>query len=217
MRGQHLKADTTAEHDRMVIHRTVDNRGLRHPPSATMEGMTRSPDSTPWILTDPASQLDQILRLGRASIGDTVIAAVDSGNKILGVQRIATPTPRPVPCYRPVGRREAGAGVHDPSARMEPLGDRLKKVTEDLLGPTPRYNQLGPDSRIYMFTVVCRAGYTVQTATEQQYREAWRGSGLFELSDGDVYVVTPHGWTGFMDGRCGLVPFAPKEARLRAV
>ena len=184
-----------------------------------MDGMTRSPESTPWILTDPARQLDQILTLGRASIGSTVVAAVDSGRDLLGVRRIATPTPEPVACYqlgaryrsRRTARRAADAD------REGTLADQLSTVTEELLGPSPRYNQLGPDSRIYVFTVVCREGYVVQTATEGQFRDAWRRTALLELSDGDVYVVTPHGWTGFLDGRCGLVPCVPGEARLRAV
>ena len=54
----------------------------------------------PWILDDPATMLATILERGGGAIGRTLIAAVGGGGRaLLGVESMATPTPRPLPCY----------------------------------------------------------------------------------------------------------------------
>ena len=69
-----------------------------------------------------------------------------------------------------------------------------------------------------LFTVVCRDGYVVDTAVEWQFVYACRNSAMTSAcSAGDVYVVTPDGWTGIMDRRSGLTPTVSGRAPLRAL
>lgn len=184
------------------------------------------PTDRPWILAHPAQTLAAIIERGQAEIGSTVIAAVDGVTReLLGVHRIRTPEPRPVPCYERATVLRAGwmlesmgegDKIVDPDAD---LGEHLATVAEGLLPSSTDWRHQSPGSRgPYLFTVVCREGYTIQTATESQFRDAWRRARLIGASSGDVYVVTPHGWTGFLDNRCGLTPCVePNRPALRAV
>ena len=56
-----------------------------------------------------------------------------------------------------------------------------------------------------LVTVVCRSGRVVPGPEELFWLRAWRYSNhLANAFDGDVYLVTEHGWTGCMDRRAGF-------------
>ena len=58
-----------------------------------------------------------------------------------------------------------------------------------------------------LVTVVCRQGRVTGTEHEGAWLMAWRCSNhLRGAFQGDVYVVTPHGWGGYLDHRAGYEP-----------
>ncbi|GAB3497584.1 hypothetical protein GCM10027572_30490 [Flexivirga lutea] len=58
-----------------------------------------------------------------------------------------------------------------------------------------------------MDNVVCRDGYVIAGRREFNRLCAWLYSNHFRGTfDGDVYVVTQHGWAGSMDHRAGYEP-----------
>lgn len=63
-----------------------------------------------------------------------------------------------------------------------------------------------------LVTVVCRDGYVIAGRREFDWLRAWLYSNHFRGTfDGDVYVVTPHGWAGSMDHRAGHEPCLPSS------
>jgi hypothetical protein len=67
-----------------------------------------------------------------------------------------------------------------------------------------------------LITVVCRPGFVVPSAQEFDWLRAWRYSNHFRGAyDGDVFIVTPHGWTGTLDERAGFEPCLPGDIHLR--
>lgn len=170
-------------------------------------------EKAPWILDDPATMLATIIERGDGAPGRTLVGAVDDESRTLvDVESMDTPAPRPVPCYDRAGVARASmmlAGMGEGHRRVDLEGElalRLEDIARRLLTRRPRRPSTGRQARVHLFTVVCREGYTVQTAVEEQFRSAWGRVHLPDVSDGDVYVVTPHGWTGFLDQRCGLRP-----------
>ena len=64
-----------------------------------------------------------------------------------------------------------------------------------------------------LITVVCRGGTTEITASEAQFFWGWRYSNhATEALDGDVYVVTPHGWANLSPKFAGTAPALPTGA-----
>lgn len=56
-------------------------------------------------------------------------------------------------------------------------------------------------------TVVCRTGRVVPGAAEVFWAKAWRYANHFANAyDGDIYTLTPDGWTGSHDRRAGFTP-----------
>ena len=84
---------------------------------------------------------------------------------------------------------------------------RLCEVAERLVPPrTGTPTGRSPITHL-LVTVVCREGRVIDTINEHRWFRAWRYSNhLTNAIDGDIYVVTPNGWTGVMDRRAGLVP-----------
>lgn len=168
---------------------------------------------SPWILDDPATVLATIIERGDGGLGRTLIAAVDDESRtLLGVVSMATPTPRPHPCYGRATEMRATmtlAAMGESNRRVDltaELARRLDDIADRLLTRGLRRPATGRQDQTHLFTVVCREGYTVQTAVEEQFRSAWGRLSTPGVRAGDVYVVTPHGWTGFLDERCGLQP-----------
>ena len=108
----------------------------------------------------------------------------------------------------------ATAYVPDP-AESQPFWDRYdasSRLGEVALQLVPESTGAGarpgrsPVTHL-LVTVVCREGRVIDTIAEHRWFGAWRYSDhLTSAVDGDVYVVTPHGWTGVMDQRAGHQP-----------
>ena len=101
----------------------------------------------------------------------------------------------------------AAACVPDP-AEPQPFWDphdassRLRDVALELVPESTGAGARPGRSPVthLLVTVVCREGRVIDTIAEHRWFGAWRYSNhLTSAVDGDVYVVTPHGWTGVMD------------------
>lgn len=150
-----------------------------------------------FALTDPTATLAAILDAGDARPGRTIIAHIDKATQtVLGVRTLDTPTPSP--------RHDAASRRAADEARMA-LTDTLREMALELATP-PNWEDETPFPGEF-YTVMCREGRVVDTLTEWQFLEAWRFSDHHTNAFAcDVYVVTPHGWTGVMDERAGLEP-----------
>ncbi|MEI2778597.1 MAG: hypothetical protein V9G19_22040 [Tetrasphaera sp.] len=145
-----------------------------------------------WDLKDPAATLADILRTSDAGLGDVVIAHVDLESQHVTGTHVMPPD---TPASRP---------ADDPDLD---LSDRLRRIAEEL-APEREWtgDRRGPITG-FLFTVVCRDGRVVDTAVEWRWMNAWWFSNQNTTAfTGDVYVVTPHGWTGILDTRAGLTP-----------
>ncbi len=151
---------------------------------------------------DRARVLTEILRGRLAVSGVTLIALIDrSTHDVLAVRSL--PTPEPV---------LDADGDFDGEFRCRLSAD-LREVACDL---APRRRWTGAQwSAITseLVTVVCRGGTPEITATEAQFFWGWRFSNhLTEALDGDVYVVTPHGWANLSPEFSGASPALPADA-----
>jgi hypothetical protein len=172
--------------------------------------MDRYLEHQPWILDDPVATLTEIVRQGRGRIGSTVVAHVDRETRaLMGVRRLRTPEPQFT------SESEHWGQVLSPS---RDLSDRLAGIAHEMVSPRSRTDAGWSPIVADLFTVVCRDGYVVDTAVEWQFVYAWRYSTITSAcSDGDVYVVTPDGWTGIMDRRSGLTPTVSVRPPLRSL
>ncbi|KAB7745411.1 hypothetical protein GA707_05635 [Nostocoides sp. F2B08] len=172
--------------------------------------MDRHLEHQPWILDDPAATLPVIIRQGRGRIGSTLVAHVDRETRaLMGVRRLRTPEPRFT------SESEHWGQVLSPS---QDLSDLLGDIAHEMAPPRVRTDAGWSPTAADLFTVVCREGYVVDTAVEWQFVHAWRYAAITSAcSDGDVYVVTPDGWTGIMDRRAGLTPTVAQRPRLFAL
>lgn len=141
-----------------------------------------------WELDDPAAIIRQIGGLCRLRVGRTVVAAVSVSDQAVSAAKVAT---------------ERGERLPDHPDSSE-LARRLAHELVPERGSVSADN--GGISHI-LVTVVCREGYVIAGRGEFEWISAWRYSNHFRGAfDGDVYVVTPHGWTGLMDHRAGYSP-----------
>lgn len=155
-----------------------------------------------FTLADPVASLTAILEAGDVRLGRTIIAHLDlETQELLGVR--ALDTPMLAPGHDNASRQDEWESLSD-------LSDRLRDIAQDLV--PMRECRCPPYLTGALYTVVCRDGRVVHTLTETQFLEAWRFSNhLTPAIAADVYVVTPHGWTGFMDSRAGVEPrLAPR-------
>lgn len=143
-----------------------------------------------WELEDPESVLRAVDQLCPFVTGRVVVALIDIDTHKL-VHAVVVPEPvEPRPCWDP----------HDASARLHEVAVGLMSEHESMTaGRGPRTHLL--------VTVVCREGRVIDTMAEHRWFRAWRYSNhLTSALEGDIYVVTPHGWTGVMDQRAGHLP-----------
>lgn len=154
-----------------------------------------------WVLEEPADVLAHVLRHSRVTEGDVVVARVDvDSQKVTGTRTLDVPK-------EPATARSGHRGVERRARHQSRLSDIVRSAAEQL-APFRQWTDNGRGGMSAVFiTVVCRQGHVVDTQQEWQWLNAWRYSNHFRDGfDGDVYVVTPHGWTGVMDQRCGLEP-----------
>ncbi|MGL5930343.1 MAG: hypothetical protein ACRCY8_15540 [Dermatophilaceae bacterium] len=85
--------------------------------------------------------------------------------------------------------------------------DLLRSHAEEMVGPRPWRDGGWEPPRSVLVTVVCRTGRVVPGPEETFWMLAWHYSNHVRSAfDGDVYVVTEHGWTGCHDKRAGFTP-----------
>ncbi|WP_256792948.1 hypothetical protein [Terrabacter sp. Ter38] len=150
--------------------------------------MTRSRER--WELEDPELVLQSIDDVCSLVSGRVVVAALElETQEVVGASVVPDPA-EPQPCWDP----------YDASARLRGVAvDLVPERTGTPRGRSPITHLL--------VTVVCREGRVIDTIAEHRWFQAWRYSNhLTSAIDGDVYVVTPHGWTGVMDQRGGHLP-----------
>jgi hypothetical protein len=161
-----------------------------------------------WELEEPEDVLAQTLKRARPAEGDVVVARVDvEAQNVTGTRVLAVPTAPKV-----IGRWDDETRWR----RQSRLSDVVREAAEKL-APAREWSDNGRGGFTGVFiTLVCRQGRVVDTKAEWQWLTAWRYSNHFRDGfDGDVYVVTPHGWTGIMDERRGVEPVLPGSSPLR--
>jgi hypothetical protein len=158
-----------------------------------VEAMT---DRHPWDLEDPAEILRQVNALCRFKLGCTIVAAVRLSDQTVTGAEVATE--RRLPQEHPYG------------------SDLTREVAERLVPERWSSDKDGAGMSHVLITVVCRPGFVVPGAQEFDWLRAWRYSNHFRGAyDGDVFIMTPHGWTGTLDERAGFEPCLPGDIHLR--
>jgi hypothetical protein len=164
----------------------------RHPAEkrATVTSMTEKP----WHVVDPERMLREVQAHHPFELGTVLIAALDLGDQhVTGVRALG-----------PDALDGVSADV------MSSMGSEIvRKVAEELVPERWANGSEGNGITHLLVTVVCREGRVVPSRRENDWAVAWRYANHFRAAfDGDIYVVTPHGWTGCMDHRAGYEPHA---------
>jgi hypothetical protein len=144
-------------------------------------------DEWPWHLTDPERTLRDIEAWFPFELDRVIVAAVElDTQRVTDVRVAATGTP---PEEYPCG------------------SDLVRALAEDMIPERWAAGRERPRMTHVLVTVVCREGRVVFTSRENAWHRAWRYSNHLRAAfQGDVYVVTPHGWGGSVDERAGLEP-----------
>lgn len=161
----------------------------------------------PWDLVDPAETLAQIIGRGRARPGTTLVAYVDIASQdVQRIRRLPTPTPY------------LGEVEEDEYWAMRALSDDLRGLAQEMAPIRTFDGNRWSRMTGVLVTVVCREGQPVSTDDEWQFWAAWRYSNhLTAAFEGEVYVVTPHGWTGTLSEQGGEAPALDSRHVLAAV
>lgn len=164
-----------------------------------------------WELDDPSDVLGQVIRASRAGVGDVVVARVSNDGQVKGTRTLTVPE-------EPVRRRT----TWDDQRTRDRYRSELSKVVRAAaveLAPPHEWRADGRAGMTGVFiTVVFRDGRVVDTDAEWRWLYAWRYANHFRDGfDGDVYVVTPYGWTGVMDARAGFEPAMARRGGPRAL
>ncbi|MBK9474689.1 MAG: hypothetical protein IPL94_00210 [Tetrasphaera sp.] len=149
----------------------------------------------PWELVDPAQPISHVLKHTRARVGDVVIARIDCESQLVtGTRRLR-------------GFADAGLSAgHDVGLQLD-LSTQCREIANSLSGERAFVDGGWEVPSGVFITLVCREGRVVPTARELGWLLAWRyANHLTATFNGDVYAVTPHGWIGSGDKRCGLTP-----------
>ena len=101
--------------------------------------------------------------------------------------------------------------------RLE-ASELLRVQAEAMVGERPFVDGRWLPPRHDFVTIVCRSGRVVPGPEELFWLLAWRYSNhLTAAFNGDVYLVTEHGWTGCADKRAGFAPSLKPRPRHLAV
>ena len=139
-----------------------------------------------WHLENAEQTLRDIAAICPFVTGHVIVAAVDLATQQVTGARVAV-------VGEPPDR-------HDASELLDGLAGQL--VPERWA-----FGRDGHGMTHVLVTVVCRQGRVTPTESEGAWLMAWRYSNhLRGAFQGDVYVVTPHGWGGYLDRRAGYEP-----------
>jgi hypothetical protein len=150
-------------------------------------------------IEDRERVLTEILRLGPAAPGTTLIAHVDRATlEVLTVRSI--PTPDPI----------MDADSCFAAELIQRLNAILRGVAEESV-PQRTWTGRGWSAMTgELITVVCREGEAAITPVETQYWWGWRYSNHGTTAfHGDVYAVTPHGWVSMLGEWSAALPALP--------
>ena len=167
-----------------------------------------------WELDDPGNVLAVVMSASAARIGDVVVARVSTGGQVTGTRKLTV-------LREPAGPRDTTQDRGTRELYRSDLSTIVREAAE-ALAPPHVWQKDGRGGLTGVFiTVVFRDGRVIDTDTEWRWMSAWRYANHFRDGfDGDVYVVTPFGWTGVMDQRAGPEPAVSRrtgEGALRAV
>lgn len=161
----------------------MDDAARDPPIRATVEDM----GTNIWDLDDPAATLRQIAHMCAYRPGRSVVAAVRLGDQVVTAAKVVT---------------DAGRLPNPPED-----SDLARSVAQELVPERFTVTTEHGGMSHVLITVVCRDGYVLAGRQEFTWMRAWRYSNHFTGGlAGDVYIVTPHGWTGTIDRRAGREP-----------
>lgn len=165
---------------------------------AIVEVMTRGP----WELTDPAETLRQINAICPFRAGQAIVAAVQLSDQAVTGARVAI--------------QERLSADDDLDREFDLHRELAREIAQELV--PDRWSVIKDRAGMshVLVTVVCREGRVIPTLHEHEWMRAWHYANQFQGAyDGDVYVVTPHGWTGVLDRRAGYQPCLSDRPQLR--
>ena len=140
----------------------------------------------PWDLENAEQTLRDIAAICPFVMGHVIVAAVE-----LATQQVT-------------GARVAVVG-EPPDGRD--ASELVRGLAEQLVPERWASGRDGHGITHVLVTVVCRQGRVIGTECESAWLMAWRRSNpLRGAFNGDVYVVTPHGWGDYLDHRAGYEP-----------
>jgi hypothetical protein len=145
----------------------------------------RNPE--PWDVADPERTLTDVLREVSPEPDDVYVAMLRTspGQHLVDVTRVHT-GPQP--------------------DRFDTSG-LLRRHARSRAGDRPWVGRGWQPPGFLFVTVVCRQGRVIPTDQDYFWLAAWRYTNhISNAFDGDVYLVTQHGWTGCMDRRAGFEP-----------
>ena len=148
-------------------------------------------EERPWHLKDPEKTLRDIDRLCPFELDHVIVAAVEIDSQRVTDARLAL----------------RGELTDDDRG-----SDIAREIAEAMVPERWANSREGHGMTHVLVTVVCRDGRVTFTRRESSWFLAWRFANHFRAAfDGDVYVVTPHGWTGSIDHRAGYEPRLPPQ------
>lgn len=150
----------------------------------------------PWDVREPVAMLEEVLARGRPTAGDVLVALLNRADApeqpVVDVVRVHSGAPP--------GRHEGSELLRDHACR--------------LVDPRPWTGEGWAPPEFVLVTIVCRTGRVVPGPHELMWLMAWRYSNhLGNAFDGDVYLLTDHGWTGCHDRRAGFTPSLSAASR----
>lgn len=150
----------------------------------------------PWELISPEATLTSIIESAGATPGDVVVARVEiATQQVSGVRRVGQPTCSASP--------SSPDGDDERRARSATLRDVARELAA---GDGVAVGDGGAPNGVFI-TVVCREGRAVATGADAAWAVAWRYSNHFTPTfQGELYVVTPHGWISFGGEDAGFDP-----------
>src|SRR5829696_7412947 len=133
-------------------------------------------EERPWHLKDPEQTLRDIDRLCPFELDHVIVASVELDSQHVTDARLAM----------------TGELADDLHGR-----GLARRLAEEMVPERWANGREGNGITHVFVTVVCRDGRAIYTQRESSWLLAWRYANHFRAAfDGDVYVVTPHGWTG---------------------
>lgn len=144
-------------------------------------------ETRPWHVTDPELMLRAVHAICPLRMGVVIVAAIELDTQEVTDARVAAAIAQP---------------------EEHPYGsDHVRALAEQMVPERWATSSDGHGMTHVLVTIVCREGRVVFTQHEHTWFRAWRYANHFRGAfDGDVYIVTPHGWGGALDQRAGFEP-----------